>query len=81
MVLIIFHTLTECFLSLESLCLASKLLEVCKFPSMENMSVSYMLCPVSLLTLSAISVKRILTTLLGFRYRQVAIRILICIHG
>ena len=44
---------------------------ICRFAFESNFITSYILCLVSLLTLTAISVDRLLALLLGLRYRQV----------
>ena len=44
---------------------------VCRYSSAVSFLTAYMLCSVSLLTLTAISVDRLLALLLGLRYRQV----------
>ena len=44
---------------------------ICRFTFLVNFMISYVLCGVSLVTVSAISVDRLLALLLGLRYRQV----------
>ena len=44
---------------------------ICVFAEMANFITGYILCPVSLFTLTAISVDRLLALLLGLRHRQV----------
>ena len=44
---------------------------ICRFAAASSFIISYLLCSVSLLTLTAISVDRLLALLLGLRYRQV----------
>ena len=45
--------------------------KICRFASAACVIISYLLCSVSLFTLTAISVDRLLALLLGLRYRQV----------
>jgi len=51
--------------------IANERWDICRFTSIATFITGYMLCSVSLLTLTAISVDRLLTLLLGLRYRQV----------
>ena len=49
----------------------NELWNICRFAVVASDITSFMLCLVSVLTLAAISVDRLLALLLGLRYRQV----------
>ena len=51
--------------------LANERLDICRHAAKASLIASFILCSVSLLTLTAISVDRLLALLLGLRYRQV----------
>ena len=52
---------------------------LCRYAFDARLITSYALCAVSLLTLTAISVDRLLALLLGLRYRQVVTYIVVAI--
>jgi len=54
-----------------SMSLANEQLNLCRYAYASFVIVSYTLCSVSLLTMSAVGVDRLLALLLGLRYRQV----------